>query len=72
MPVQTEEEYYAKNHRAVMDKIIKDQIASLKGESVVDFTPYAPKNIIKKMSALKVNMDALQELIEMEKTKSKM
>ena len=54
-----------------MDKIINDHMASLKGERVVDFSQYEPKNIIKQMSALKVKMDALQELIETEKTTSK-
>ena len=43
MPVQTEEEDYAKHHRVGMDMIVKDGIASLKGETVVDFTPYKPK-----------------------------
>ena len=46
MPDQTKQEDYAKHHPAVVDKTIKDQIASLKGESVVDFTPYEPKKVI--------------------------
>ena len=71
MLVQTEKKDYAKHHHTVMDKIINDHMASLKCERVVDFSPYEHKNTIKQMSALKVKMEALQELIEMEKTMSK-
>ena len=46
MPVQTEKDDYAKHRHSVMDEIIQDQIASLKGESVVDFTPYKPKTLL--------------------------
>ena len=71
MPIQTEIDY-TKHHHRVMDQIIKDYIASLKGERMVHFLPYQPKNIIKQMSALHIEMDALHELIEMETITSEM
>ena len=54
-----------------MDKIIKDRVASLKCDRVVDMSLYKPKNIIEQMSALKVKINALEELIETKNTTSK-
>ena len=72
MPVQTKKKDYAKPHYAVVDKNINDLMTSLRWERVVNVSLYQPKNNIEQMSAVRIKMDALQELFEMEKTKYKM
>ena len=49
-----------------------DHMSSLNVEMVVDFLPYQRKNIMDQMSVLKVKIDVLNELIETEKSASKM
>ena len=53
-----------KNDKSKHHHIIMDHMSSLNVEMVVDFLPYQRKNIMDQMSALKVKVDVLNELID--------